>query len=306
MTYSMLALANNSKEALLNPDTVIALANQTFGVFFKHFVSGNVTSAFGGNAYQPIGEKLPWSMGPVVEFPGQPDVERYQSFLGIPNTTLSELPLVNVTIQIPVEQLVMSQVAVFLCSSLLVFLILVTVVMYTANHGHCKKLPRDVDTLASALAFVHGSEKLLAWAETAPRTKPWYKTLFSRSSDPAAAATMARIGPFTGSDGVERWGIELVDSTDHRNDVEGASTIELLNLQPREQQNDDNDGDLATQTSLLGQFGWETDNTSARYSNLTMDEPLEEEPDLGEERISRDGQDDERRSQHTQQYSDSD
>ncbi|KAI5270517.1 hypothetical protein E4T47_06112 [Aureobasidium subglaciale] len=59
MTYSMLSLANNSKEALLDSDTFIDLANRTLGVFFKHFVSDNVTSEFGGRAYQPTGEKLP-------------------------------------------------------------------------------------------------------------------------------------------------------------------------------------------------------------------------------------------------------
>ncbi|KAI5274808.1 hypothetical protein E4T47_02330 [Aureobasidium subglaciale] len=49
MSYSMLALANNSKEALLDPKTLIELANQTFGIFFKHFASEEVNSTAGGS-----------------------------------------------------------------------------------------------------------------------------------------------------------------------------------------------------------------------------------------------------------------
>ncbi|CAD0085301.1 unnamed protein product [Aureobasidium mustum] len=65
MSYSMLQLANNDKEALLDLDTLINLTDKTLGTFFKHFVSENVTNTFGGNAYQMIGERLPWSLGVV-------------------------------------------------------------------------------------------------------------------------------------------------------------------------------------------------------------------------------------------------
>lgn len=51
MSYSMLALVNNSKEALLNLETFIDLANRTFSTFFKHFVSNNVSSTYRGSAY---------------------------------------------------------------------------------------------------------------------------------------------------------------------------------------------------------------------------------------------------------------
>ena len=84
---------------------------------------------------------------------------------------------------------------------------------YFANYGHIKKLPRKVDTLASTLTFVHSSENLLAWTATAPKTRPWYKALFSNSSD--IRQPKARVGFFTSCDGVERWGIELVDAMDH-------------------------------------------------------------------------------------------
>lgn len=39
MSFAMLALANNSKEALLDPQTFMNLANTTFGTFFKHYAS---------------------------------------------------------------------------------------------------------------------------------------------------------------------------------------------------------------------------------------------------------------------------
>lgn len=149
MSYAMLALANNSKDALLDTNTLIEFANTTFGAFFKHFVSENVTTAFGGQAYQPIGSQLPANLRPAND---------------TNNTTQDALPYnVTVTLHVPVAQLVMAPAAVFLCLDLLVFLLLTTIVIYTSHRQNFKALPRDVDTLASALAFVYASDRLLEW-----------------------------------------------------------------------------------------------------------------------------------------------
>lgn len=264
MTYSMLALANNSKQALLDADKFMDIANQTFGIFFKHFASDHVTTNAGGSAYQPVGEKLPWSLGPVFatnENGGD------QGALGIENHTVPSSPFVNVTIHIPVEQLVMSSVSVYLCLSLLAFLLLVTAVMYIVNHGRMKELPRNVDTLASTLAFVHGSERLLAWTATAPKTQPWYKALFSSNSD--ASQPKARIGFFINSDGVERWGIELIDAEDYSRATEEDPVVELVELQPKVQPVENDDNPTAQSESLgVPQSELGNDNASSTRPRL--------------------------------------
>lgn len=289
MTYFMLALANYSKEALLSPETFMSLANQTFGVFFKHFVTG-------GNAYQPIGEKFPWSLGPVIEDYDDYTTVQDQGFLGSRNSRLAHTPTVNVTFQIPVEQLVMSPTAVYLCLSLLAFLMIVTVVMYTFSHEHYKKLPRNVDTLANTLAFVHGSEQLLAWAANAPPIKPWYKAVFSRGPGSEAARDLFQVGPFRGFDGSKRWGVELIDTMSQPDRLRTESTIELLELRPREEHTASRDGDVALETiellerhsqeeyaedcdgssatnaNLLGNFEWEAHSTPSTYSWPTTSE----------------------------------
>jgi hypothetical protein len=183
---------------------------------------------------------------------------------------------VNVTIHVPVEQLVMSSVSVYLCLSLLGFLLLVTAVMYVVNHGRMKELPRNVDTLASTLAFVHGSEKLLAWTATAPKTQPWYKALFSNNSD--TPQPKARIGHFTSSDGVERWGIELVDTTDYDRATEIESAVELIELQPKRRSAEVN-RHLAVQSRMLDQPESELDNDDASNATPRLHEA---EIDLGE------------------------
>jgi hypothetical protein len=269
MTYSMLALANNSKHALLDAETFMESANQTFGIFFKHFVSDHITSDSGGGAYQPVGEKLPWSLGSVLDADNQ-------GALGLENHTAPSSPFVNVTFHIPVEQLVMSSVSVYLCLSLLAFLLIVTAVTYVVNYGRMKELPRNVDTLASTLAFVHGSEKLLAWTATASKTQPWYKALFSNNSD--TPQPKARIGHFTSSDGVERWGIELVDTTDYDRATEIESAVELIELQPKRRSAEVN-RHLAVQSRMLDQPESELDNDDASNATPRLHEA---EIDLGE------------------------
>ncbi|KAI5198770.1 hypothetical protein E4T39_06562 [Aureobasidium subglaciale] len=267
MTYSMLALANNSKEALLNTDTFIDLANRTFGVFFKHFVSDNVTSEFGGRAYQPIGERLPWSLGPIVPYASGVEDQRladYQGALELENHTTPSSSYVNATIHVPVEQLVMSPVSVFLCLSLLVFLTIVTTITFATNHRRHKELPRNVDTLASTIAFIHGSERLIAFSTTAPKTKPWYKALFSVSRSQNSQAKV-RMGTFTSTDGLERWGIEIVDTTNHNTTAEAESAVGLLEIRPKGQRSSNGDVSSTIQTDSIDTSRTELSDTTARH-----------------------------------------
>lgn len=87
MSFAMLALANNSKEALLDPQTFMDLANTTFGTFFKHYSSENVTRLSGGHTYEPVGEKLPWAIGPVLNETNRTTHSTYQGAFATENQT---------------------------------------------------------------------------------------------------------------------------------------------------------------------------------------------------------------------------
>jgi hypothetical protein len=198
MSYSMLALANNDKEALLDPKTFVETANTVFGIFFKHYVSNNVTMAEGGPAYQRIGAALPADLGPPV----RTGAGYNQSLSDTPATTI------KAKLQTPVDRLVMSPTAVFLCLAILALLCLITVVIYAVYHQRFRALPRDVDTLASVLGFVYGSERLLHWVhERQHRGSVGEVNTLSEDEK----TLKARLGPFA-TNSKERWGVELTNT----------------------------------------------------------------------------------------------
>ncbi|KAH0174627.1 hypothetical protein KCU67_g657, partial [Aureobasidium melanogenum] len=220
MSYCMLQLAKGDKAALLDHGRLISLANETFSVFFKHFASSNVSDTLGGQAFQPIGEKLPWGLGPAInssELPLPPD---QQGAFATENQTVPLERQVTATLSVPIEQLVMSPIAAYLCISILVLLCVTTAIIYTTNRPQLKALPRDVDTLASTIAFVYGSERLLRWVQDLPSLKP------SKLQSKDTKRMMARLGPFKNSQGRERWGIELVESTASQEESEAGSVRE--------------------------------------------------------------------------------
>ncbi|KAI4718145.1 hypothetical protein E4T48_05640 [Aureobasidium sp. EXF-10727] len=233
MSYSMLSLVNNDEEALRSPNTRMDTADRTFAIFFKHFACFNVTESKGGYVFVP------------KDFNSQDSPD-----------------LANATLSTPVEELRMSPAAAILSMSILVFLIIITTIMYTANRKEYKAIPRDVSTLASILGWVYASDRLLSWSEQAPPSQPWYRALFSRPST-FAAHQRAKMGPFTDSRGMKRWGIELVDDdttkntqVSEENDARyGAITAgEWLELsEPRRPSAIDNrdDGDLSAREKLL-------------------------------------------------------
>ncbi|KAI5235982.1 hypothetical protein E4T42_09575 [Aureobasidium subglaciale] len=258
MSYSMLALANNSKEALLDPKTLIELANQTFGMFFKHFASEEVNSTAGGRVFQPIGEKLPSEIGPVT-VGGQ--ITADQGAMGLQDAATPLPREIEAVLLVPVEQLIMSPIAFYLSTSFLVFLIFTTIVMYSVNRAQYKALPRDVDTLASMIAFVHSSDKLLAWSEDSAHSGAWYKLWSRKSKSSESQRLKAQMGTFKDSEGKKRWGIELVGDVAPVSlpDDANHSDVEMQSL--RSSRGEDNDKNNS-HAVLLGDFTWEEDRQS--------------------------------------------
>lgn len=186
-------LADQDKHALLDAHTLIATASQAFGTYFKHFASEQVEPASGGRVFQPIGEQLPADL-PAVASPQGTWYNKSMAAAGVSQSTLAQ-------VHIPVEVLVMSPAAVCICLVVLVFLCPVTVAIYVFYRRRAKVLPRDVDTLASVLAFVHESPRLLEWARQKKETGDW-------KNDETVAA---RLGRFQSHEGQPGWGVELAD-----------------------------------------------------------------------------------------------
>ncbi|TIA16947.1 hypothetical protein D6C81_05754 [Aureobasidium pullulans] len=241
MSYSMLHLANDSREALLDPETLAVRASTTFGIFFKHFANWNIT----------------WDA----------DWTGYVYEKDVPSK-------IDVTISVPTDQLLMSPVAAIMSMSILVFLIFVTIIMFTTNRHKYKAIPRDVNTLASILGWVYASDRLLAWAESAPPSKPWYQALFSKTT-PLAAQQRVRMGPFVDSAGNERWGIEMVDTEvvdalqeDKAKRSLGGSAGESIELQHTDLTAIDGNGDLGAHERLLNVSNIESDTIACAHESV--------------------------------------
>ncbi|TID13390.1 hypothetical protein E6O75_ATG11306 [Venturia nashicola] len=197
MSYSMLSLVNNDKYALLNATTLMEKANIAFGVFFKHYASGNVTKTGGSFAFQPIGAALPSTLGAPSSFNTGGRYYNNSQTVDLDRT-------VPIFVHVPIDTLVMSPIAVFICLAVLAFLAVTTVVIFAFYSNRFKQLPRDVDTLASVLGFVHGSERLLEWAREKKESGNW-------NDNGIGGQLMARLGHFENADGVKRWGVEIVE-----------------------------------------------------------------------------------------------
>ncbi|CAD0085299.1 unnamed protein product [Aureobasidium mustum] len=152
----------------------------------------------------------------------------------------------------------MSRTAVALCISLLSFLILVIAVAYPINRNRVKAIPRDVDTLASTLAYVHGSERLLNWVQQeAPVALPWYRAFFASRPDMNVEHLKARLGPFVSADGKQRWGVELLEPKNVADDSAPMLMDEGIELHSMAEASRDGDSDIALQTPHLELLGWE-------------------------------------------------
>ena len=157
MSYAMFSIVQRNPEALLNHLTLQAAAKDVFSTFFQHYASTNVTLAEGGRVFQPIGATLPFGLPPIINDSGQ--VTSYQDT----DVRTSTNRTVEAIAHIPVNELVMSPTAVFLSLAILAFLACIAVLVYFPYAAYFKGLPRDVDTLASVIAFVYDSPKLQEW-----------------------------------------------------------------------------------------------------------------------------------------------
>ena len=194
MSYSMYSLAGGDLDILTNPTQMATLGNKVFSTFFQHFVSYNTTN--GGWAYQRINSTLPSNLGTI-------EGSSYQDT----NTTLTPLSDMTTTahIDIAVEVLQMSPVAVYISLVILFILACITVFIYAAGYQHFKNLRHDFDDLASVIAVVYGSEKLREWVRENPDVG------MRVGKQKKEYGPKVRLGVFNGADGEERWGVELVD-----------------------------------------------------------------------------------------------
>ncbi|KAL9115454.1 MAG: hypothetical protein Q9227_000775 [Pyrenula ochraceoflavens] len=219
MSYSMLKLANDNVDTLSDPETLARLASNVFSVFFQHFVAYNISDA-GGWAYQTIGAKLPPDLGCPVANLYDPD--SCEKLPPLPQSTTNRT--VTVHLHHRVQSIGFSEAAVWLCVSILAFLGVATILVFGLARNHFKALPRDVDTIASVLGFVYGSSHLLAWVRQHVGQKDWGQK--SASSPPssrkhkyvrpseqnASSEPLVQMGSFTGKDGKNHWGIEIVNT----------------------------------------------------------------------------------------------
>ena len=120
---------------------------------------------------------------------------------------------ISATVYVHTETLVISSVALLFSVAIVALLIAFTAATYLGQNSYLNLLPRDFDSPASILAAVYASEKLKGWAsQQDKRLMMERKRSVSGSNkvtqeDEAVAASM---GYFTGADGKEHWGIELV------------------------------------------------------------------------------------------------
>jgi len=198
MSYAMLQLVDNDKTALLDINVMTEKASYVFGTFFKHYAASDVSFEDGGYAFQPIGAKLPSNLSSAIN-----STQGYvnPNVVDLANTT-------EALVHVPVDALVMSPFAVFLCLGILAFLCIVIIVIFVGYRSRLKVMPRDVDTLASALGFVYASDKMLDWAAARAQKH-------DHNDKADGKKLFAQMGPFEDRSGKKRWGIELVDEIQH-------------------------------------------------------------------------------------------
>ena len=199
MSYTMYSLAGGDLNTLTNPTQMQALGTKVFSTFFQHFVSYNTTN--GGWAYQRINATLPSNLGPITG-------STYQDT----NTTLTPLSDMTTTahIDIAVEVLQMSPVAVYISLAILFVLACITIFIYVAGHEHFKNLRHGFDDLASVIAVVYASEGLRQWVRENPDVGAWV------GKKAEEGGPRVSLGVFRGADGQEKWGVEIVDEGEKR------------------------------------------------------------------------------------------
>ncbi|KAI0901387.1 hypothetical protein F4806DRAFT_492275 [Annulohypoxylon nitens] len=194
MTYSMLSLVDYDHEALLDPDTLQSTAQRAFTALFQNYASNNVSYTSGGYVFQSPNEALPSDLDTPVPSNNNKRADASSSDSSI-----------TLHVQRPVELLKMSKAAAWICMLILGYLIVATVILTVASRRYTRMLLRKIDSIADVIVLMAGSEKLLKGA----REK-------SKAQLKADRVTKAKLGWFTGADGTQRWGIELVGTDDEK------------------------------------------------------------------------------------------
>lgn len=227
MSYATYALAQKNPLALLDPSTLEEFTNTAFSVFFQHYAATDVSMTTGGRVFQPIGAELPFGLPPIVDGPSiDGGLLSPHQIVNVPSTSNRS---VEAVVHRRVEQLVMSPAAVILCLIILAFLTCIAVLVYFPYSAHFKALPRDVETLASAIAFVYDSPKLQHWLAAnehlldskaggrrfwnrdSARRGTYKDTAMTEGQDQANSLDemVTGLGFFRGEQGVARWGVEI-------------------------------------------------------------------------------------------------
>ncbi|KAI0192158.1 hypothetical protein F4808DRAFT_465203 [Astrocystis sublimbata] len=193
MTYAMLSLAGLDRhDRLLDPATLARTANRTFATMYQHFINHNLSLESGGYVYQPVGARLPADVG---QREGGPEKESRE-------TAPSPSGRTEIVMKVsrPVELLMISTPAAWICIAILSYLIVSCGVLMLAARGYNNMLPGTVDTIADTAALVAGSGKLLELAR-------------GRSTNDIKSdrGVLAKLDWFDDAEGQKRWGVELFE-----------------------------------------------------------------------------------------------
>ncbi|KIW10142.1 hypothetical protein PV08_11103 [Exophiala spinifera] len=204
MSFAMYQLASGNVDALMDLGRMEQLGQKVFTTFFQHFVSANVSAEGGGWGFQKIGATLPAILAPLANGT-QPDTNS--------SLTAAADTQVRVHVEIAVEVLQMSPVAVYLSLSILFVLIVVTLFVYTFGYALFRNLRSRFENLAGVVSVVADSERLRRWVRDHPNPETWGRERTRSGHE----APLVKLGTFVGSDGNERWGIEIVTDGEEKN-----------------------------------------------------------------------------------------
>ncbi|KAF2964497.1 hypothetical protein GQX73_g9057 [Xylaria multiplex] len=200
MTYAMLSLVNNNHSALLEAGILRETAQQTFSVFFQHFVNNEISMTSGGYVYQSRDERLPADLGELVPLKRSHPDNTPTTGGSNGNSTNG---ITNVSISWPMEVLSMSKPAAWVCISILGYLIITCVLLAVASKRYNRLLLRQVNSISDIAFLVAGSHRLLRLARE--------RSLESLKHDDAVKV---KLGWFVTDQGCLRWGMEVVDELD--------------------------------------------------------------------------------------------
>lgn len=191
----MLSLVDNDPKALLDVETLTAAANKTFGTFFQHFVSSNVSlDGAGGWAYQRVNATLPLDLASV--YPGQYNVTTSAPSASSEHTNATTI----LTVSQPIEILRPSPLAVWLYVCILAWLILTALLITFTKRSYFSPLLRRTDRIVDVALMVAGNERYLALAREKGAT-----------GSQADKNFRTKLGWFRTGQGEVRWDIELCD-----------------------------------------------------------------------------------------------